>query len=235
MRILLAGATGAIGRQLVPMLVAAGHEVHGTTRSEDRAASLHATGAVSIVLDARDRVAVLAAIADVRPDAVIHELTDLAGGIRPEDVSATSRLRQVTTANLVEAMLAAGTHRLIAQSGAWLYAPGTVPHRESDPLLDPAANPTNRGLPGILEVERLTLTTSGIDGTILRYGFFYGPGTMSAERADEPSVHVAAAARATVLALSGEARGIFNVVDDGEDVSNERARSELGWDPNDRP
>jgi hypothetical protein len=109
-----------------------------------------------------------------------------------------------------------------------------VPHTEADPLLDPAANPERRALPGIVEVERLTLTTTGIEGTVLRYGLFYGPGTVSAERGDRPSVHVVAAARATVLAVDSAERGIFNVVDDREDVSNERARSVLGWDPDAR-
>src|SRR5690349_11007813 len=116
MRIFLAGATGAIGRQLVPMLIGAGHEVHGTTRSADRAAGLRSAGAVPVVLDALDRIAVLEAIAKARPDAVIHELTDLAGGIRPEDVAATSVLRQRATRHLVDAMLAVDVSRLIAQS-----------------------------------------------------------------------------------------------------------------------
>jgi nucleoside-diphosphate-sugar epimerase len=231
MRIFLAGATGAIGRQLVPMLIAAGHEVHGTTRSPDRAAALRSAGAIPVILDAHDGAAVRAAVSGSRPDAVILQLTDLAGGIRPEHVSATADLRRVSTRHVVDAMLAADVRRLIAQSGAWLYAPGPVPHGEDDSLLDPAANPTHRGLPGILELERLTLLTPGIDGTVLRYGLLYGPGTVSAERADRPSVHVGAAARATVLALERGAGGVFNVVDDGEDVSNDRARAVLGWHP----
>ncbi|HET7030749.1 MAG TPA: NAD-dependent epimerase/dehydratase family protein [Candidatus Limnocylindrales bacterium] len=233
-RVFLAGATGAIGRQLVPMLVADGHDVRGTTRAASRAPALTAAGAIPVVLDATDRAAVTGALTEARPDVVIHELTDLAGGIRPEDVSATSRLRQVATANLVDAMLAAGVRRLIAQSGAWLYAPGPVPHLEDDPLLDPATNPNHRGLPGILAVEGLTLGTPGIDGTVLRYGLFYGPGTVSAERADRPSVHIVAAAMATALAVAADVRGIFNIVDDGDDASNDRARSILGWDPDAR-
>jgi nucleoside-diphosphate-sugar epimerase len=233
MRIVVAGAAGAIGRQLVPMLIADGHVVHGTTRSAERAEWLRAVGAVPVILDALDAGAVPAAIADASPEVVVHELTDLSGGFRPEDLDATRRLRQDATRHLVDAMLAAGVPRLVAQSGGWLYAPGPVPHSEDDPLLDPAAS-ANRALPGILEVERLTLTTPGIEGTVLRYGFLYGPGTVSAEREDRPAVHVAAAARATALAVASDARGIFNIVDDGEDVSNERARSVLGWDPNDR-
>jgi len=233
-RVFLAGATGAIGRQLVPMLVAAGHDVHGTTRSAERLSPMRAAGVTPVLLDAFDAQAVRDAIAVVAPDVVIHQLTDLSGGIRPENVSATARLRQVATRNLADAMRAAGVTRLIAQSAAWLYAAGPAPHVEADPLLDPVAYPEKRALPGIVEVERVTLTTPGIDGTVLRYGLFYGPGTVSEGRDDRPSVHVAAAARATFLALESAARGIFNVVDDGEDVSNERARSVLGWDPNAR-
>jgi nucleoside-diphosphate-sugar epimerase len=233
-RIFLAGAAGAIGRQLVPMLVAEGHQVHGTTRSPERAEWLRSAGAIPVVVDAFDPARVEAAVANARPEVVVNELTDLAAGLEPDDLSATARLRVAGTRNLVDAMLGAGVPRLIAQSGAWLYAPGRGLHREDDPLLDPAANPTHRTLPGIIELERLALTTPGISGTVLRYGFFYGPGTVSAERADRPSVHVAAAARATALAVASAARGIFNVVDDGDDVSNERARSVLGWDPDGR-
>lgn len=233
-RIFLAGAAGAIGRQLVPILVAAGHEVHGTTRSEERAAWLRWAGATPIVLDAFDAGAVRAAVTAVAPALVIHQLTDLAGGFGAEDLAATARLRQLATRNLVDAMAGTRVRRLIAQSGAWVYAPGPVPHAEDDPLLDPLANPHHRSLPGLLEVERLTLETPGIEGTVLRYGFFFGPGTVSEERGDRPSVHVVAAARATALAAESEARGIFNVVDDGEDVSNDRARTVLGWDPSAR-
>ena len=233
MRVFVAGAAGAIGRQLVPMLVAAGHEVHGTTRSAERAAWLHAAGATAVPLDVFDEVGVRSAVAAARPDVLVEELTDLAAGTRADDLAATARLRQIGPRHLVDAMLAAGVPRLVAQSGAWLYASaaGSRPRREDDPLLDPAANPNQRTLPGILELERLALTTPGIAGTVLRYGFFYGPGTVSAERKDRPSVHVSAAARATALAVSSRARGVFNVVDDGDGVSNDRARSVLGWDP----
>jgi nucleoside-diphosphate-sugar epimerase len=231
MRVFLAGAAGAIGRQLVPMLIDAGHEIHGTTRSPERAAWLRSAGAVPVILDAQDQAALRDAVILAQPDAIIHELTDLKAGLRDDDLSATARLRQSSIQAVADALLATGGGRLIAQSAGWLYAPGPLPHRESDPLLDPAANPAQRTLPGILAVERVTLATARIEGTVLRYGLLYGPGTVSAEREDRPAVHVAAAARATALALVSEARGIFNVVDDGEDVSNERARTVLGWNP----
>jgi nucleoside-diphosphate-sugar epimerase len=229
--IFLAGATGAIGRFLTPMLVAAGHTVHGTTRRPDRASWLRSVGAEPVVLDAGDRAAVERAIVAIRPDAILHQLTDLAAGFGPDALQANARLRQVATLNLVDAALAAGTRLIVAQSGAWAYAEGPLPHTEDDPLRDPATHPDDLTLPGILELERLVLGTAGLDGVVLRYGFFYGPGTVSDEPADPPSVHVAAAARAAVLALERAGSGAVNVVDDGPLVSNRRARDELGWSP----
>ena len=234
MRVFVAGAAGAIGRQLVPMLVDARHEVHGTTRSPERAGWLRSAGAVPVILDARDPGALRDAVIAARPDATIHELTDLKAGQRPDDLSATALLRRSSIRAVVDGLVAVGGGRLIVQSAAWLYAEGRVPHREADPLLDPARHPAQRTLPGILAVERITLSTPRIDGTVLRYGLLYGPGTVSEERDDRPAVHVVAAARATALALVSGARGVFNVVDDGEDVSNERARTLLGWNPDDR-
>lgn len=233
MRIVVAGATGAIGRQLVPMLLAAGHQVRGTTRDPERAAWLRDAGAEPVVVDVYDAAALRRAVAETPPDAVIHQLTDLAAGFDEAQLRATSRLRQIGTRHLVEAMQAAGVRRLVAQSGAWLYASGPEPHAEDDPLLDPAQAPDHPALPGILELERLTLDTDGIDGIVLRYGFLYGPGTAHASRdaVRGPSIHVAAAARAALLAVEREATGIFNIVDDGGPADNRRARRVLGWGP----
>ena len=233
MRVFVAGGAGAIGRQLVPMLVGAGHHVIGTTRDAARADWLRSAGAEPVVLDALDAEIVGNAIMAARPQAVIHQLTDLAAGFAPEQLRATARLREVGTRNLVHAMTAAGAQRLIAQSGAWLYADGPLPHDEADALRDADADPVVRG---IAELERLTLATPGIDGLVLRYGFLYGPGTAYAEAAATrpPRVHVAAAARAAMLALERGSPGAYNVVDDDPAVSNGRARSELGWTPQSR-
>ncbi len=232
MRIFLAGASGAIGRQLTPMLVAAGHQVIGTTRHPERAGRLRQQGADAVVLDAYDAAAVARAVAATEPEAVIHQLTDLAAGFDPEQLRASSRLRMVGTRNLVRAMVAAGVRRLVAQSGAWLYAPGPEPHTEDHPLRDPSPAGDDPVLPGIQELERLTLQTPEIDGVVLRYGLLYGPGTAhrDAASAGDPRVHVSAAARAALLALDAPT-GIYNIVDGGGSVRNERARRTLGWRP----
>ena len=231
MRVFLAGGAGAIGRQLVPMLVAAGHHVVGTTRDAARVEWLRSAGAEPLLLDALDAEAVRNAIAAGQPQVVIHQLTDLAGGFAPEQLRATARLRELGTRNLVQAMVSAGVHRLIAQSGAWLYADGPLPHDERAPMRD--RGPDDPVMRGIAELERLTLSTPGIDGFVMRYGFLYGPGTAYAEPGgtEPPRVHVAAAARAAMLALERGSPGAYNVVDDDPAVSNRRARAELNWTP----
>src|SRR5690348_6126096 len=128
MRIFVAGGAGAIGRQLVPQLVHAGHEVVSTTRDPRRAEWLRANGAEAALLDVYDREAVLGAVRAARPDVVIHQLTDLAAGFAPEQLRANARLRHIGTRHLLDAMGAVGVRRVVAQSGAWLYGPGAEPH-----------------------------------------------------------------------------------------------------------
>lgn len=232
MRIFVAGAAGAIGRQLVPMLVGAGHVVTGTTRSDERARWLESVGAGAVVVDAYDAEALRRAVLDARPEVAIHQLTDLARGFSPEDVAKTGRLREVGTRNLVDAAVAAGTRRLIAQSGAWLYADGPLPHDESHPLRTATAAPADASLRGVVELERLVTQTPGIDGVVLRYGFFYGPNTAwEADTAPAPHVSVRSAAHATLLAVDRGPAGVYNVVDDDDTVSNRRARELLDWRP----
>lgn len=231
MRVFVAGAAGAIGRQLVPMLIRAGHVVTGTTRSAERAAWLRSQGAQAVVVDVLDADALRAAVVDAGPQVVIHQLTDLAAGFGVEQLRANARLRQVGTRNLMDAAVAARATRMIAQSGAWLYAPGPEPHAEHDPLLDPTIVPDHPVLPGIIELERIVTSTPGVDGLVLRYGFLYGPGTEGTDPADGPTVHVVAAADAAARAVHRGSPGIYNVVDDGGSVSNERARQVLGWQP----
>ncbi|MFB4317394.1 NAD-dependent epimerase/dehydratase family protein [Actinomadura sp. 21ATH] len=218
MKILVAGATGVVGRRLVPMLVQAGHEVAGTTRRPERAESLSDLGAAPVVLDVLDAGAVREAVLAERPDAIIHQLTDLAD----EDFDANSHLRIVGTRNLVKAAREAGVEQMIAQSIAWLYVPGERPAVENDPL-DPALPPSK----GVLALEEAVATMP--HGVVLRYGALYGPGTWYAPdgaiaqrvRAGNlrPSpawtsfVHADDAAAAALAALEWPA-GAVNIVDD---------------------
>ena len=236
-RIIVLGAAGVVGRQLVPMLISAGHEVHGTTRTAERAAWLRSVGSTPVVVDVFDRDGLAAALAAARPEVVIHQLTDLAGGFGTESLAANARIRDVGTASVIAATQAAGARRLIAQSIAWLYAPGPEPHVESDPLLDVASDPGNVSRAGVLALERLVLGARGIDGLVLRYGRFYGPGTgaMGPPPPASPVVHVVAAARAALRAVDRGSPGAYNVADDGGLVSNGRARTERGWEPEPLP
>jgi 2-alkyl-3-oxoalkanoate reductase len=236
MRVFVAGATGAIGRQLVPMLLADGHQVTGMTRSPERATALAAGGVEPIIADALDAQAVLSAVDEARPDAVIHQLTAIPERLDPRkiirDFELTDRLRTEGTRHLVAAAQAAGVKRVLAQSVAFAYAPGppgTV-HDEADPLnMDPPAQ-FRRSAGALAELERTVLEAGG---QVLRYGYFYGPGSAisragslgrEVSRRRLPIVgggggvwsfiHLEDAARATVAALESERPGAYNVVDD---------------------
>jgi len=214
------------------MLVGAGHHVTGTTRSPERARWLDERGAVPVTLDVYDRARVAHALADASPEVVIHQLTDLARGFGPDDLRRNEHLRTDGTRNLVDACLAAGVPRLVAQSGAWLYATGPLPHREGDPLRVPGDGPEDATVRGIVALERMVLERAAITGIALRYGFLYGTGT-GVERAasPRPRVSVDGAARAALLAVDRGAAGAYNVVDDDRAISTDRARRELGWQP----
>jgi nucleoside-diphosphate-sugar epimerase len=234
MRIFIAGASGAIGRPLVRQLLEAGHEVVGMTRSEERAAALRAQGAEAVIADALDAEAVARAVAEARPEVVINELTDLDRPLNPrryaEWLEGTNRLRREGTRNLAEAARAAGVRRFISQSVAFAYdfEPGTK--TEDDRLLGPEAGEMATA---IADLERETLGVDGVEGVVLRYGFFYGPGTAYAPGGEQvelvkkrqmpvigggrgvfPFIHIEDAASATVAAVDHGAPGIYNVVDD---------------------
>jgi nucleoside-diphosphate-sugar epimerase len=236
MRVFLAGATGVIGRRLLPMLIAAGHEVTGMTRTPAKLDALRASGAEAVVADALDAAAMRAVIADARPDAVIHQLTSLPPRIDPRkierDFVLNDRLRSEGTHNLVQAAQAAGAGRIIAQSIAFSYAagPAGAVHEEQDPMLLDAPRPYARSAKAVVELERTVL---GAGGIVLRYGYFYGPGSSVSKRGSMGQdvarrrlpivgsgtgvwsfVHVDDAARATVLALTHGASSPYNIVDD---------------------
>lgn len=233
MKIIVAGATGAIGRQLLPLLVHAGHEVIGTTRYPAKTGDITAMGARPMVLDALDRESVLAALSDVQPDVVIHQLTDLA----THNWAGNSRLRIEGTRHLVAAAQAVGVQRMIAQSISWVCAPGEGLSREDDPLdvdADLSRINTIRGVQGLEQaVSEMPI------GVVLRYGMLYGPhtwysrgedtlvtdplmkGETAARDAESSFVHVTDAAQASLLALDWPA-GIYNIVDDEPALETER-------------
>jgi 2-alkyl-3-oxoalkanoate reductase len=237
MRVFVAGATGAIGRPLVDQLVEAGHEVTGTTRSPVRAEAIERAGAKAVVCDAIMAEPLRRAVYEAWPEVVIHQLTALPERIEPRkrDLYAkTNELRTVGTRNLLAASRAAGARRIICQSIAFAYTPVGGPIKdEGDPLFSDSPEPFGSGVRAIEEMEKAVLDAEGIEGVVLRYGWFYGPGTYFAENGSIASdvrrhrypvvgkgsglssfVHVEDAAAATVAALDYGGPGIYNVVDD---------------------
>lgn len=239
MRVFLAGATGAIGRRLVPLLVVDGHDVVGATRTAAGAESLRGAGAVPIVADVLDRGAIMSAVGAARPDVVIHQATALAG-MRSfknfdREFAVTNRLRTDGTANLLAAARDAGARRFIAQSyTGWPNArEGGRVKTESDPL-DPHPPATmTQTLDAIRALEGMITGMAGLAGIVLRYGSFYGPGTSlgidgtvteMVRRRKFPIVgsgrgvwsftHIDDAAGAARLTIEQGASGIYNIVDD---------------------
>ncbi|MGF7237546.1 MAG: NAD-dependent epimerase/dehydratase family protein [Frankia sp.] len=236
MRVLVAGAAGAIGERLVPRLIAEGHEVVATTRSAAKIERLRGMGAEPVVMDGLDAVAVGEVVAKAHPEVVIHQMTALtgAGNLRRFDheFAATNDLRTRGTDNLLAAAVGAGVRRIVVASfTGWpnIRVGGPV-KTEKDPLdpRPPAAQ--HRSLAAIAHLEKVVPAAREIEGLVLRYGIFYGPGssnelfTRVRKRAlplvgDSGGVwsfiHVDDAAAATVAALrNGTPGGIYNIVDD---------------------
>jgi nucleoside-diphosphate-sugar epimerase len=235
-RVFVAGAAGAIGRRLTPILVANGFEVAGTTRSPEKADQLERQGVEPFVLDVFDRVALKDVVADFAPDIVIHQLTDLPANLDPQQmriaIARNARIRRDGTRNLVAAALSAGVRRIIAQSIAWGYVPGPEPHVETDPLDLGAAEPRLITIGGVAALEDAVMGAPGIEALVLRYGHLYGPGTGADASSNEKlSVHVDAAAHAAFLAVSMGAPGIYNVAEQDVAVTSEKARRDLNWTP----
>jgi nucleoside-diphosphate-sugar epimerase len=239
MNVFVAGATGALGTALVPRLVAAGHEVVAMTRSESRAGAVRALGALPVVADALDGRAVARAVAQARPEVIVHELTALSGGMRlrnfDRDFALTNRLRTEGTDHLLAAARAVSVRRFVAQSYAgWPFARVGGPVKAEDDALDPAPVRTmRRSLDAIRHLERAVAGAAWTDGVVLRYGGFYGPGTSMAPDGEHLAmlrrgrfpiigggagvwsfVHIDDAAEATVAAVDRGRRGIYNIVDD---------------------
>ncbi len=223
MRIFLAGATGVIGRRVVPRLIEQGHSVTGLVRRDSDADWLRGLGAEAVVGDVFDRDGVRRAVRSAAPDVVMHQLTDL----KDRNLEANSELRKTGTRHLVDAALAAGVRRVVAQSIAWMYEAGGVPAAEDVPLDLGARGSRLRTVEGVAALE--AAVREAPEWVVLRYGLLYGPGTwfardgLMAERAargelaadgDVSSfVHVDDAAGAAVEALSWPT-GFVNVCDD---------------------
>jgi nucleoside-diphosphate-sugar epimerase len=239
MRVFVAGATGAIGKQLVPRLVEAGHEVHGMTRSESKRAMLDELGAVPAVADALDPDQVAEAVGRARPDVIVHQLTAIPQKLDlrhfDRDFALTNRLRTEGTDHLLSAGQAVGVRRFVAQSnGAFPYARTGGPVKsEEDPFDRSPAREMRESWAAIRHLEEAVLGARWTEGIVLRYGVFYGPGTSMAPGSAQTElvrrrkfplvgdsggvwsfIHVADAAEATVAAVERGHRGVYNVVDD---------------------
>jgi nucleoside-diphosphate-sugar epimerase len=240
MKVLVAGATGALGKQLVPLLVARGHEVVGMTRSQSKREALIDLGATPAVADALDPEQVARAVAEAEPDVIVHQLTALSGELDmrhfDRTFAETNRLRTEGTDHLLASGRAVGVTRFVAQSYAgWPFARrGGHVKTEDDPL-DPAPPEAMRGtLDAIRHLEKAVTGADWTEGVVLRYGGFYGPGTgLSPEGGDMVElvrrrkfplvgdgagvwsfIHIEDAAEATVAATERGRRGIYNIVDD---------------------
>jgi nucleoside-diphosphate-sugar epimerase len=241
MKILVAGATGALGRLLVPRLVARGHAVTGMTRSSPKVDMIRATGAAAVVADALDADAVADAVAAGEPEVIVHQLTALAGALSSRSyeqmMRATNMLRTQGTDHLLSAGRTAGVRRFVAQSYAGSGMPfarvGGPVKTEDDPL-DPSPPPEVRAaIDAIRYLEDAVTGADWTEGIVLRYGSFYGPET-SLSRGGEhfelirrrrmpiigsgagiwSFIHIEDAADATVAAIERGRPGIYNIVDD---------------------
>jgi nucleoside-diphosphate-sugar epimerase len=228
MRVFVAGASGAIGRPLLPQLVAAGHEVTGTTRSEERAEAIRDAGARAVICDALDAETLHAAVSEARPEVVVHELTALPHRFNPRDkqmYAPTNRVRREGTRHLIAAAQVAGARRIVCQSIAFAYAPGQRPEvkEEDAPLALEAPLPFGDSVRAIDEMERAVVGAAGLEGLVLRYGWFYGPGTYFA---DDGSV--ARDVRRRRLPVIGKGIGLYSFVhvDDAASATSRRSSAE---------
>jgi 2-alkyl-3-oxoalkanoate reductase len=236
MRVFVAGASGALGRRLLPRLVEAGHRVTGMTRREERAEGIRAAGAEAVVCDVFDAVALNEAVAAAAPEAVVHALTALPPRINPRKdyLAPTNRVRTEGTENLLAAAHAAGTRRVVAESVAFFYRPeGSWVKDEEAPPFEEAPGVFAAAVEAVAAMERQVLAAEAMEGVVLRFGWFYGPGTYYARDGSQAEdtlkrrmpivgagtgnfsfIHIDDAAEAVVAALERGAPGVYNVVDD---------------------
>jgi nucleoside-diphosphate-sugar epimerase len=237
MRIFIAGGTGAVGRQMIPQLVAAGHSVVAMTRRPENVQRIRHAGADAVVCDVFDGGRLNAVVRNAAPDAVVHQLTDLPAIMNPRRLGAiyerNNRIRREGTRNLVAAAAQAHVSHIVVQSMATWYRPEGGPVKsEADPLWTDAAEPIGTAVRTVADMESETLRGIAV-AVVLRYGAFYGPGTwysadgeiarrmrrrafpiVGAGRGITSFIHVSDAALAVVAALDASSSGIYNVVDD---------------------
>jgi len=234
MRVFVTGATGAVGRHLVPMLVAAGHEVTATTKTPGKAAQLREAGAAAVIVDGLDRAAVITAVRTAAPDVIVHEMTALTDmrNLRNLDrvFAATNELRVRGTDNLLAAAAEAGTRRVVAQgyTGWPNERTGGPVKTEADPLDSRVVPSAAKTLAAIRHVEE-AVPRAVPEGIVLRYGSFYGPGASQImldvlRKRQMPVVgggagiwsfiEITDAAAATAAAVERGASGLYNIVDD---------------------
>ncbi|MGI5325204.1 NAD-dependent epimerase/dehydratase family protein [Actinomadura nitritigenes] len=222
--VFVAGATGVLGRRVLPLLLAEGHRVTGLTRGGAGAAAVRAAGAAPVIGDVYDRDGLARLVAASAPDVVMHQLTDLADG----SGDANARMRTTGTRNLVDAAAAAGVRRIVAQSIAWAYEGGQDPADETEPLDLSAPAPRKTTVDGVVALE--TAVRELPEWVVLRYGLLYGPGTwyatgglmasaaaagtLPADGDVSSFVHADDAAAAAVQALDWPSGAVVNVVDD---------------------
>lgn len=233
--VFLAGATGAIGQVLSRLLVGNGWKVYGTTRSAKKVSLIKEMGVEPVVIDVFDAEPLRNILADIKPEVVIHQLTDLPYALDEKEMTAAlvrnARLRTEGTKNLVEAAVKAGCKRIIAQSISFIYNEGPTPHVEEDELL-PLTHPVyGETVDGVQNLER-QVVDSGVEGLVLRYGLLYGPKTGFDAPIAPASVHVEAAAKAAELAVTRGENGIYNVAEADESLSSEKAIKAFGWNAN---
>jgi nucleoside-diphosphate-sugar epimerase len=222
----VAGASGAIGRVLCKLLIEDGWRVVGTTRSPARAAELGSLEVEPTIVDVFDRDALIQAVCAAQPEVVVHQLTDLPKAFSSANMAAArprnARIREIGTDNLVAAATRAKARRLVAQSIAFAYAPGSRPYSEESALDTAAA-------PAVAKLEELILGCP-LEGIVLRYGRLYGPHTWSDVPSGEAPVHVDAAADAARRAMTRGRPGVYNVAEEDGAVVSTKAQRELGWD-----
>lgn len=232
-RVFVAGASGAIGRRLCRLLVDDGWAVVGTTRSSGKVQLLRDLGVEPAVVDVFDAELLRGIVCDAKPEVVVHQLTDLPPALDPaqmaEALPRNARLRDVGTRNLVAAAVAAGAQRMVAQSLAFVYAPGPMPYQEDAPLMldDPGYGETARAVASLEE----QILAAPLTGIVLRYGKLYGPGTGFDQPPSGGPLHVDDAADAARRALTRGQTGIFNIAEEDGTVSIQRAVEAFGWRP----